>query len=140
MSAEVANLEKDINKVLKSHRLKRTLARMDILQLLLGSGHAISYNDINEELGDRFDKSTVYRTLNSFEEKGIIHAVNDGSGGIKYAVTKIESPGAHVHFKCDHCEQTYCLPNTGIPRVSTPEGFIVRTSSLLINGTCKYCS
>lgn len=140
MNAEAVNMEKDIDEILRSQRLKRTSARIEILSLLLDSGHAISYNDISEELGDRFDKSTVYRTLNSFEEKGIIHAVNDGGGGIKYAVTKIENPEAHVHFKCDSCEQTYCLSDTKIPRVNTPEGFLVRASSLLINGTCKYCS
>ncbi|UGU16364.1 transcriptional repressor [Sinomicrobium kalidii] len=140
MNAAAVNMDKDIDGILKSHRLKRTSARIEILMLLLESGYAISYNDISERLGDKFDKSTVYRTLNSFEEKSIIHAVNDGSGGIKYAVTKIEGAAAHVHFKCDTCEQTYCLSNTKIPPVNTPAGFVVKASSLLINGTCKYCS
>ncbi|RNL80674.1 transcriptional repressor [Sinomicrobium pectinilyticum] len=140
MNAETIPMDKNVEEMLRSHRLKRTSARIEILSLLLESSHTISYNDISEELGDNFDKSTVYRTLNSFEEKGIIHAVNDGSGGIKYAVTKQESEDAHVHFKCDSCEQTYCLPDTKIPRVHAPDGFIINRSSLLINGTCKYCS
>ncbi|RAV27838.1 Fur family transcriptional regulator [Sinomicrobium soli] len=133
-------MEKEVDHILKTNRLKRTSARIDILSLLLDSGHAISYNDISEELGPGFDKSTVYRTLNSFEGKGIIHAVNDGSGGVKYAVTPEEGKAAHVHFKCDICAQTYCLPNTEIPGVHAPEGFVVKKSSLLLNGICKYCS
>ncbi|SFW75674.1 Fur family transcriptional regulator, ferric uptake regulator [Sinomicrobium oceani] len=140
MSAAMTPVNKDIENLLRSHRLKRTSARMEILSLLLGSSHTISYNDISDALGDNFDKSTVYRTLNSFEEKGIIHAVNDGTGGIKYAVTREEGREAHVHFKCDNCSQTYCLPDTKIPNVKAPRGFVIKNSSLLINGTCKYCS
>ncbi|WP_461532856.1 Fur family transcriptional regulator [Sinomicrobium sp.] len=133
-------MEKAIDHILKNNRLKRTTTRIDILSLLLNSSHAISYNDISEELGEGFDKSTVYRTLNSFEDKGIIHAVNDGSGGVKYALTLQEGKAAHVHFKCDNCDQTYCLPDTEIPGVHTPKGFVVKKSSLLLSGICENCS
>lgn len=130
-------------RLLKSFRLRLTPTRQEVLHLFLKRDHALSHGDIEKEIKNDLDRVTVYRTLKTFLDKGLIHKVLD-EGGMKYALcsetcsTK-EHHHNHVHFKCTQCEQTHCL-DIEIPPVKLPKGYKADDVNLLIQGTCDRCS
>tara|TARA_B100000767_G_C19716019_1_gene515016 strand:+ start:158 stop:583 length:426 start_codon:yes stop_codon:yes gene_type:complete len=132
--------------ILKGHGLKFTENRKVILEQFISSNYALSYKDIDAMISKKLDKVTVYRNLKSFEEKGIIHEVIDGSTQIKYALCHSESCSshnhndAHVHFKCDDCFKTFCLDELIVPDVKLPKGFKLETQTVFVQGVCNMCT
>lgn len=138
---------KKAEKILKKINLRITESRLDILDFFQGQEFALSHADIESALSGKFDRVTIYRTLKSFLEKGLIHKVLDDSGNLKYAACKtlckpeIElHQHQHAHFKCTTCGQTTCLEEVEIPEVVLPIGFAVSEANLLMQGTCADCT
>jgi Fur family ferric uptake transcriptional regulator len=132
------------NKLLKDFQLRSTPTREEILDLFLKKEYALSYGDIEREVTDSSDRVTVYRTLKTFLDKGIIHKVLDDEGGLKYALcsetcTATGHKHEHVHFKCSVCGQTSCL-EVEIPLVRLPKGYVASEVNLLIQGVCDSCA
>lgn len=130
--------------LLKEGGIRLTESRESILGYLLKSGRAVAQPEL-EKAFEQFDRVTIYRTLNTFIEKGIIHEVSDGSIATKYAVcsdqcTTHEHHDEHVHFCCGNCGQTTCIDTIAIPQIQLPNGYQFANSSYVINGTCKDCS
>jgi Fur family ferric uptake transcriptional regulator len=110
-----------------------TAMRILVMNMLLEQNAAISLSDIEKGLAPA-DRITIYRTIKTFEEKGLVHVIDDGTGTPKYALCLEECDvnehrDLHVHFNCISCKETFCLPNCKIPDVSLPANF----SSLEMN-------
>lgn len=131
-------------KLLNDNGLRKTDCRLDVLDYLLAQDHAVTHGQLELEF-PQFDRVTLYRTLSTFEDKGIIHDVKDGSGATKYAICRHGGcsheghEDEHVHFKCNKCGQVSCVDNVLIPEVPLPEGFRAKSQSFLIEGLCKNC-
>lgn len=130
--------------LLKDFNLRATPNREEILHLFLLKNYALSHGDIEKEIDNSLDRVTVYRTLKTFLDKGLIHKVLDDEGSLKYALCKeacstIEHHHDHVHFKCAKCGQTNCL-NVEVPSIKLPKGYQVNEVNLLIQGICEHCS
>lgn len=130
--------------ILKDFQLRTTTSRSAILNLFIKNSFALSYSDIEHEIASSYDRVTVYRTLKTFLDKGVIHKVLDDEGGLKYALCSApcssrEHHHEHVHFKCEKCGQTNCLENVVIPEVILPKGYQLRETNLLIQGICDKC-
>lgn len=131
--------------ILQHHGLRITAVRDKVLQLFLEAGQtALSNADIEKHF-KHLDRITLYRTLRTFEEKGLIHQVIDNSGTPKYAhcsgdCTEHDHHDEHAHFHCVKCEKTICLEDTTLPAVKTPSGFKVAEKHLVLSGTCDTCS
>ncbi len=130
--------------LLKEHKLRTTSSRSKILNLFIKKAQALSYSDIEKEISTSFDRVTVYRTLKSFLDRGVIHKVLDDGGALKYALCNEHCQDEdhhhdHVHFKCTHCGETKCLDDVEIPSVKLPRGYKVKEQNLLIRGTCQKC-
>ena len=130
--------------ILSNSQLSRTPIRLSILSFFLNLSHAATKNEIESNLTN-YDRITVYRTLKSFEKKGLIHRVLGFEGEPKFALSdlmnvdkKEEHDHAHVHFHCLKCETTICLPCT-IPEITIPKNFQIVTKSYSIEGICKNC-
>ncbi len=136
------NLSKN---TLKEFDLRHTGCREDILASFQTYSHALSHGDLENLFGERFDRVTIYRTLKTFVEKGIIHKVLDDEGGTKYALcrstecTHEEHHHDHVHFKCLSCGNTTCIESVHIPKISLPEGYRLSDINMLMQGTCPMC-
>lgn len=101
-----------------------TAMRLLVLDFLLNQNAAISLSDIEKGLLPA-DRITIYRTIKTFEEKGLVHLINDGTGLPKYAMCLDECDAnehhdLHVHFYCIKCKETFCLPNSKIPDIHYP--------------------
>lgn len=133
-----------VNDILKQNYLSITVSRKKILELFLSGNSALSHADIEKNTGESFDRVTVYRTLQTFVESGIIHLVPTTDNSIKYALCKHDcAPGDHrdnhIHFICDECHKTICLDDVNIPLVKLPKGFIPQHSEMIVTGVCGKC-
>jgi len=130
--------------ILKHSQLSITDNRLRILEMFSANDKALSHADIERLSGKHFDRVTIYRTLQTFVDKGIIHTIPTADNSIMYALCKEAcSEGHHhddhVHFLCDKCGTTYCLDNVTVPFINIPRGFSVYQTNVLVNGVCKHC-
>lgn len=133
-----------INDILKRNQLSVTGSRKRILDLFLTNNGALAHHDIEEKTGEKFDRVTIYRTLQTFVEKGIIHTIPTADNSVLYALCKDEcSTGHHhdnhVHFVCDNCNVTYCLDAVVTPEVKLPKAFKPKVIEVLVSGVCGNC-
>lgn len=134
-----------IKELLKEHSLRLTQGRADVISIFLNRSVAISHGDIESDVDGKYDRVTIYRTLKSFLEKGLIHKVLDDAGATRYALcndncSEINHQHNHIHFKCQVCDETTCLDHVHIPDVTLPGGFKMAESNYLITGTCDKCN
>ncbi len=137
-------MNQTVDEVLKNKQLSVTESRKKILELFHQSGSALAHGDIEKLSGEQFDRVTVYRTLQTFVEKGIIHTIPTADNAVLYALCKDDCSGGHhldnhVHFICDHCNTTYCLDHVVIPEIELPRGFKAHQTNVVISGTCDHC-
>jgi Fur family ferric uptake transcriptional regulator len=133
-----------LRETLKEHHLRTTTCREDVLSAFIARKTALSHGDLESTLGENYDRVTIYRTLKTFLEKGIIHKVLDDEG-LRYALcsdhcSDDKHQHDHVHFKCNQCGQTNCLENIHIPSIALPKGYKPGVFNLLIQGTCPACN
>ncbi|MEM0992042.1 MAG: transcriptional repressor [Bacteroidota bacterium] len=129
--------------LLKSNGLRKTSVRLNILLDFLDSKQAYGQGDL-EARWKEIDRITLYRTLKTFEQKGIIHQAVDGSGKIKYALcrgdcSEHEHHDYHAHFHCVSCKKTICLEHVAVPNVEVPANYTVHESHLALSGLCELC-
>lgn len=130
--------------ILKSYQLKVTHARVKVLELFQSHPFALSQPFLEKNI-DTIDRVTLYRTLNTFEDIGLIHKVVDDTYTLKFALCKdacfIQSNHRHehIHFQCVKCNQTTCL-DVKIPLINLPEGYTVEEYLFSMKGICKNCS
>src|SRR4051812_28583839 len=113
-------MENEINEILKKNQLSVTASRKKILELFLAHSGALAHSDIEKKTGEKFDRVTIYRTLQSFLDKGIIHSIPTADNSIRYALCKDNcSQGHHhdnhIHFLCNDCGNTICLDEINTP-------------------------
>ena len=133
-------------KILKEHKLRNTPIRIAVLSYFKESNSALSHANLEQYFNNQFDRVTLYRTINSFIENGILHKVLDDSGSAKYAVCNDDHCEVHqhndnhVHFKCTICMKIECLHHAQIPKVKVPVGYTINAANLLLEGVCNNCS
>ena len=132
------------NEILKLNQLSITDSRKKILSMFLSSDGALAHADIEKNAGEKFDRVTIYRTLQIFVDKGIIHTIPTPDNSIKYALCKDDCAEGHhhdhhVHFQCKQCGVTYCLDDVTTPDVKLPKGYAAEQIEVVISGVCKNC-
>ena len=130
--------------ILKASNLSITASRKSILELFKLSTGALAHADIEKKSSAQFDRVTIYRTLQTFVDKGIIHTIPTVDNSVLYALCKDDcSEGHHhdnhVHFICDTCDITYCLDHVTIPTLVLPKGFTQKQTDVVVGGICKNC-
>ena len=133
----------DVVGILEMHGVKPTAMRLLVFRELDRARHPLSLKDLEERMVTA-DRSTIFRTLSLLHKKHIIHAIEDGSGAMKYELCHSsdlceEDDDQHPHFYCEQCQRTFCLHDTPFPRVCLPEGFQVTATNFLIKGLCAEC-
>lgn len=137
-------MSKEHENILIAKQIKPTAMRLLVLDFLLKQKTAISLEDLEIEF-DKSDRVTLYRTLNTFEEKGLIHIIKDGIEAAKYALCQNECKEGshsdmHLHFYCTVCKELYCLPKVQIPEIKLPNEFKLQELSLVARGICNNCT
>lgn len=130
-------------KLLSQNKLRITQNREEVLALLLESDVAISNQVIETSLG-HIDRITLYRTLKTFEDKGIIHKILDSSQRSKYALcaescSDHSHDDSHLHFECSQCGNITCHMDVKIPELHLPKGYQLNEINIIAKGLCNTC-
>ncbi|MFY0605824.1 MAG: transcriptional repressor [Cyclobacteriaceae bacterium] len=130
--------------ILRNHSLRITGCRADVIGFFLKEKTALSQGDL-EQAFDQYDRVTLYRTLNTFLESGIIHKIPNSSGTATYGLchetcTPKNHDHNHIHFKCNNCGQIECLEGVSVPEVSAPKGYEIETVNMIVDGICAKCA
>jgi len=106
----MSDREKELLEALREAGLRITLQRRLICQVLAAApDEHLSAIDIAERAGspDPIDVSTVYRTLDVFEELGVVHHVHLGHGP---GIYHLSARSDHHHLVCEKCGRVVDLP------------------------------
>ncbi len=130
--------------LLMTHRVRKTKIRLEVLDFFLSKTYALSHSEIENAINQSYDRVTIYRTLKSFEEQGLIHKVLDESGTAKYALcashcVSHKHNDTHVHFSCESCGHTFCLESVPVPPIQLPADYQLIGYNFLVQGVCKDC-
>ncbi len=132
--------------ILIQHDLRKTQGRIMVLQEFSKHDKALAHNELQHALAGKVDRVTLYRILDQFEKKGVLHKIPDDEVSVKYALCahnhEIDHQHSddHAHFKCNDCSETFCIDDFTIPNMKIPEGFKVTEKFLLLGGVCKKCA
>ena len=137
-------------KTLLSKGIRPTEMRLKIYKYLQRKTYAVSLNEMQKvfiaksEKNKTANRTTFYRNLKTFEDKGLIHQINDGTGVAKFAISDKKAKGKygtdlHMHFHCTVCGKTICLPDR-ISKQNLPDDYEINDLNLVLKGVCKNCS
>ena len=133
----------NVESKLNNRDIKPTAMRILVLQYLMEQDNAVSLQSI-EYAFEKADKSTLYRTLKTFEKNNLVHTIDDGTKRLKYALClescKCETTDLHYHFHCIKCQNTFCLTNQNIPQIELPKNFNMQEANMVIKGQCGSCN
>jgi len=122
--------------------IRKTKAVSTVLQIFEEKDEAKSVVHLIDMVGDKMNKTTVYRILDRLEQEGMIHSFN-GKDGLKwYAKCKGCSSkhhhDTHPHFQCTECEKVECL-SVAI-QIPSLKNHTIDTADILLMGKCEACS
>jgi len=134
----------EIAKILEEKGVRPTAMRLLVYKLLANRENAISLGELEKDFRTS-ERSTLFRTIKTFEERGIVHAIEDGTGITKYAIcedqfTSEANNDLHLHFRCNKCQETVCLTDYKIPQINLPKGYVSEDMNLTVKGICEKCS
>lgn len=133
----------DENEILERKGVKPTANRILVLRALLASTQPVSLPELETSM-PTMDKSSIFRVLGLFVEHHIAHALEDGSGIMKYEICDGEDQctldDMHTHFYCEVCHQTFCFKTIHIPEIALPEGFVMHSINYMVKGICPKCA
>ena len=138
-----SNLETKARKMLKSANLYCTRGRIDILTVLMKADRPLSQDQIaGFSAGKRFDKVTIYRTLESLLGVGLVHKAYMNKRAWHFELShNCTEHQCHPHFTCTNCGNTHCLTGMSLPMAKSPhKGFIINRQQVRLEGLCPACA
>ena len=137
-------MSKELENILIAKQITPTPMRVMVLEYILKQTTAISLSDLEKEF-QHSDRTTLYRTAKTFEEKGMIHDIKDGNEETKYALCQEDCKvgihyDLHLHFYCTSCKQLMCLPKENMPEIKLPNNFQLQEVSFVARGICDNCN
>ena len=135
----------NLSEKLKKAGLKITPVRLDVLDILCKAGKALSSHQILESASGKYDRVSVFRTINSFVEKGIIHSIPTSTDFVVYSLCSDKCEvhahhDNHSHFLCNKCGNIFCFEDTVPLEIKVPKGFKAEKAEVIVSGTCAKCS
>lgn len=129
----------DLLKELKIKNIRLSHQRLKVLEyLVLNQCHPTVeqiYNGLHEEV-PTLSKTTVYNTLNSLTEAGLVRVINIEDNETRYDIN-IDN---HGHFKCECCKAIYDF-NIDIDSFESNElrDFTINDKNVYFKGVCPQC-
>ena len=127
---------------LEKKGVRATSIRILVLDALMNASRTMSLADLEAVL-ETVDKSSIFRTLEIFEKKHLVHSIDDGTGSIKFEVCESEDDCSiadmHTHFYCENFQRTFCLKEISAPLLDIPSGFQAHSVNYIIKGICPDC-
>lgn len=127
--------------VLAKHGYSTTQPRLMLFSILLNN-HPISMKELIARLKNSVDRASIYRTLNLFEQIGIVEKLHIGWKH-EYELSD-EFTHHHHHALCTKCGKIINLEEdndleSAINNFASQKLFVVTGHSLEIKGVCLAC-
>jgi Fur family ferric uptake transcriptional regulator len=143
-ASEVAEREAEILDALRADGGRVTTGRRGIVRALLSSpDHHVTAEDLAAAVQAAHPEvhlSTVYRTLDALEERGVVDRVLLGSGRAVYHLT--DHDHAHHHLLCGGCGAVVEVHDEDVEAlraaVRAAHGFEL-SGRLVLPGRCRRC-
>lgn len=134
-------MKKNAENKLADKNTKPTSMRILVYDFLATQKVALSLSEIEEHLYYT-DRITIYRTLKTFEEKGIVHSIQENTA-TKYRLCSDECDerthkDRHLHFYCKLCKQTTCREDI-VLQENIKGDFRIDEVRLFAKGICENC-
>ncbi|MDR1877466.1 MAG: transcriptional repressor [Flavobacteriaceae bacterium] len=132
-----------LEKILRQKEINPTAMRLLVLDYFLKQDSAVSLSDL-EAYFDYSDRTTLFRTLKTFEGKGLLHKINDGHT-TAYALcmedcSEEQHIDSHIHFCCECCKKIFCLTKVKTPKIKMPSHFEMEKLDIVAHGLCGECA
>ena len=134
-------MKEEIENKLIDKNTKPTSMRILVYDFLSSQNAALSLSEIENHF-DKADRTTIYRTLKTFEEKGIVHGIQENAT-TKYKLCHDDCDekthkDRHLHFYCKLCKETTCKEDITIPE-NIQSNFRIDEVRLFAKGICEKC-
>src|SRR5690606_21230589 len=131
----------NIDQKLLSKTTNPTSMRILVYDFLAQQQIAMSLSEIESHFY-KADRVTIYRTLKTFEVKGIVHSIQENNT-TKYmlcheACDEQTHKDWHLHFYCKVCKQTTCKEDFIIPQNGN-QNYRIDEIKLFGKGICETC-
>jgi len=128
--------------LLKHKSIRITDFRIKVLDVFEKNTNAVSMKMIENALGE-FDRTTLFRTLNTFIKKGLVHEVQlpNEEKMLALCSTSCTVNGhdhEHIHFKCNNCKEVFCKKPEINPTILI-KGFLIQKIEVNTIGICENC-
>ncbi len=130
-------------RMLKTAKLYCTESRLTILGILAKADKPLSQDQIaGRSGGRRFDKVTIYRTLESLLQVGLVHKAFMEKRAWHFELAhNCTEHQCHPHFTCSNCGDTHCLTVISLPMAKSPhQGFVIHRQQVRLEGLCPKCA
>lgn len=128
--------------VLRGRGVRITTPRREILSALLRAGDHATADDVAALVQERAPDvhlSTVYRTLDSLTDLGVVEHVHFAHGAAAYHL----APTDHRHLVCEVCGSVTDVPSELlhdlVQTVESRYGFELRADHFGLTGRCAAC-
>lgn len=126
--------------------LRTTTVRLGVLDILGKSKQPLDVPHILAKLPGHSDAVTVYRTLNTFTRKKLVHRIRGEDRSWRYALSNGEQKPQHQHphFVCESCGKVECLGDAEIPAgfvrsLGVTSNYRVHYPEVVLHGLCPKC-
>jgi len=133
-----------VKKIIHSKGISATKSRISVLKAFIKLNKSVALSDI-KLLVKNIDRVTLFRILNMFEKKHLIHKIVLNNGSILYALcnsdcsVKVGHLDNHIHFSCTKCEEVICLDIPNYPSIKVPN-FLFDNLNINASGICDSCN
>ncbi len=135
-------IKEQVDKLLCSAKMKRTVPRRTILEVLLNAKRPKSADEIITAMSKRSaNKVTVYRVLESMVGAGLVHRVFIHKRAEHFELAdRCTEAQCHPHFTCVSCGAINCMAEVSMPIAKGLEkGFIIHRQQVHLEGLCPRC-
>lgn len=134
-------MKKNIELKLQTKNTNPTSMRILVYDFLEKQQKAMSLSEIESHF-HRADRVTIYRTLKTFEEKGIVHGIQENNT-TRYVLCQDGCDEKshndwHLHLYCKICKQTTCKEEFTIPQSESAK-YRIDEIRIFGKGICEQC-
>ncbi len=134
----------ELETLLEEKGIRLTSNRILIMKELCNAKSPLSLADLEACLGYTLDKASIFRVLELFAQKEVVHVIEDGSRSQKYEICNGHGHHSisdqHVHFYCERCKEIICMESMKVPMVKMPDGFEAQSVNYVVKGICARCN
>jgi Fe2+ or Zn2+ uptake regulation protein len=129
----------DLLNELKIKKIRLSHQRLKVLEYLAQNyNHPTAdqiYNGLHDDV-PTLSKTTVYNTLNSLADAGLVRAINIEDNEIRYDVNTDD----HGHFKCESCKKIYDFDiDINLFKTHELDSFEINDKNVYFKGICPDC-